>query len=72
MFHFPTDLQKPVALYERIINATSKKNNICLVPFCGGGTECVAAIRTGRRFIAFENNKEHYDISMKRIRAEKK
>jgi DNA modification methylase len=64
--------QKPVALFERIINATSKKNDVCLIPFCGGGSECIASIRTKRKFIAFENNKEHYDISVKRIRAEKK
>jgi len=64
--------QKPVALFERIINATSKKNDVCLIPFCGGGSECIAAIRTKRKFIAFENNDEHYNISMKRISAETK
>ena len=64
--------QKPIALFERIINATSKENDICLIPFCGSGTECVATIRTKRRFIAFENNKKHHAISTKRIEAEKK
>ena len=64
--------QKPVALFERILNATSKKNQVCLIPFCGSGTECIAAIRTKRNFIAFENNKEHYNIASKRIRDELK
>ena len=64
--------QKPVALFERILNATSKKNQVCLIPFCGSGTECIAAIRTKRNFIAFENNKEHYNIANKRIRDELK
>ena len=64
--------QKPVSLFERIINATSKKNDVCLIPFCGAGSECIAAIQTGRNFIAFENNKEHREISMKRIRSAKK
>lgn len=64
--------QKPVILFERIINATSKQGDLCVIPFCGGGSECIAAIRTKRDFIAFENNKEHHDISTRRIKGEKK
>ena len=63
--------QKPVALFERIINATTKKDDLCLVPFCGAGSECVAAIRTSRNFLAFENNRSHYNIAMKRIASDK-
>ena len=70
--HGKVTSQKPVALFERILNATSKKNQVCLIPFCGSGTECIAAIRTKRNFIAFENNKEHYNIANKRIRDELK
>ena len=70
--HGKVTSQKPVALFERILNATSKKNQVCLIPFWGSGPECIAAIRTKRNFIAFENNKEHYNIANKRIRDELK
>ncbi|MBM3150089.1 MAG: site-specific DNA-methyltransferase, partial [Chloroflexi bacterium] len=35
--------QKPLALLERIIKASSKEGNIVLDPFCGCGTAIVAA-----------------------------
>ena len=63
--------QKPVALLKRIINATTKNGQICLIPFCGSGSDCVAAIRTNRQFLAFENNRSHHHIAMERIEAEK-
>jgi len=39
---YPT--QKPVALLERIINASSNKGDVVLDAFCGCGTTLVAAI----------------------------
>ena len=38
---FPT--QKPLALLERIIKASSKEGDMVLDPFCGCATTCVAA-----------------------------
>ena len=37
---YPT--QKPIALLERIIKASSKEGDIILDPFCGCATTCVA------------------------------
>ena len=43
---YPT--QKPVALLERIINASSNPGDIVLDPFCGCGTTVHAAQKLGR------------------------
>lgn len=49
---YPT--QKPLALLERIINASSKEGDVVLDPFCGCGTAVVAAERLNRRWIGID------------------
>lgn len=49
---FPT--QKPLALLERIIAATSQPGDIVLDPFCGCGTALVAAQTLGREWIGID------------------
>ena len=49
---YPT--QKPLALYERIIRASSKKGDIVLDPFAGCATTCVAAERLGRKWVGID------------------
>ena len=44
---YPT--QKPLALLERIIQASSNEGDVVLDPFCGCATACVAADRLGRQ-----------------------
>ena len=44
---YPT--QKPLALLERLIKASSNEGDVVLDPFCGCATACVAADRLGRR-----------------------
>ena len=46
---FPT--QKPLALYERIIKASSNPGDMVLDPFCGCATTPVAAERLGREWV---------------------
>jgi hypothetical protein len=46
---YPT--QKPLALLERIIRASSKENDVIFDPFCGCGTTIEAAIRNNRQWI---------------------
>lgn len=46
---YPT--QKPLALLERIIQASSNENDVIFDPFCGCGTTIEAAIRNGRKWI---------------------
>ncbi len=49
---YPT--QKPLALLERIIQASSNPGDIVLDPFCGCGTTVVAAQKLGRRWIGID------------------
>ena len=49
---YPT--QKPVALLERIINASSSPGDVVLDPFCGCGTAIVAAQKLGRRWLGID------------------
>ena len=49
---YPT--QKPLALLERIINASSNPGDVVLDPFCGCATACVAADRLGRKWIGID------------------
>ncbi|PIQ89706.1 MAG: site-specific DNA-methyltransferase, partial [Candidatus Omnitrophica bacterium CG11_big_fil_rev_8_21_14_0_20_42_13] len=51
--------QKPVALLERIILASTKQHDIVLDPFTGSSTTGVAAYKLGRFFIGLDNNKEY-------------
>ena len=49
---YPT--QKPEALLERIISASSNKGDIVLDPFCGCGTTVAAAQKLGRQWIGID------------------
>ena len=49
---YPT--QKPVALLERIIQASSNPGDVVLDPFCGCGTTIDAAEKLGRRWIGID------------------
>lgn len=49
---YPT--QKPEALLERIIRASSNEGDVVLDPFCGCGTAVVAAERLRRRWIGMD------------------
>ena len=49
---YPT--QKPLALLERIIRASSNEGDVVLDPFCGCATACVAAENLGRKWIGID------------------
>ena len=49
---YPT--QKPLALLERIIAASSNEGDVVLDPFCGCGTAVHAAQKLGRRWIGID------------------
>ena len=49
---YPT--QKPMALLERIIGASSKEGDTVLDPFCGSGTTLAAAHKLNRRWIGID------------------
>lgn len=51
-FGYPT--QKPLALYERMITASSKEGDIVLDPFCGCATTMVASERLNRQWVGID------------------
>jgi site-specific DNA-methyltransferase (adenine-specific) len=61
---YPT--QKPVALLERIIKASSNEGDVVLDPFCGCGTALVAAQKLNRRWIGIDIT--HLAITLMRNR----
>ena len=62
---YPT--QKPLALYERIITASSNEGDLVLDPFCGCGTTLVAAERLGRRWIGVDLWEGGYEMIERRL-----
>ena len=63
--------QKPEALLERIILASSKEGDIVLDPFCGSGTTGVVAIRHGRKFIGIDSERKYLDeLAIPRLKDE--
>lgn len=52
--HMGYDTQKPVALLERIISASTNKGDVVLDPFCGCATTVEAAHNLGRRWIGID------------------
>lgn len=65
---YPT--QKPLALYERIIKASSNPDDMVLDPFAGCATTCVAAERLGRRWIGIDLNEPARGIIHDRLQSE--
>ena len=59
--------QKPMALLERIVLASTKKNDIVLDPFSGSGTTGLAAYKNGRKYIGIELEKEYLSLTVKRF-----
>jgi len=59
--------QKPIELLNRILLASSKKDDLVLDPFCGSGTTGVGAIELGRRFVGIDTEEEYLELAKKRI-----
>lgn len=57
----------PVELPYRCIQLYTFKGDVILDPFCGVGSTCLAAIKSGRHFVGYENNPQYADIASKRI-----
>ena len=62
---YPT--QKPEALLNRIIEASSNPTDIVLDPFCGCGTTLAVAKRLGRKFIGIDISRIACDVMKKRL-----
>ena len=63
---YPT--QKPLALLERVIKASSNEGNVVLDPFCGCATACVAAERLGRKWVGIDISEKAVELVNMRLR----
>lgn len=63
---FPT--QKPLALLERILKASSRQDEMILDPFCGSGTTLLMARALQRRFIGIDDSLSAIQIARKRLK----
>ena len=64
------ETQKPVALLERIIAASSKPGDLVIDPFVGSGTTAVAAERLKRSWVAMDSSLMACAITLARVRQE--
>lgn len=60
--------QKPLAILDRIILASTDENDLILDPFCGSSTTGISAIKLNRQFIGIDNEKEYLDLSIRRYK----
>ena len=59
--------EKPLDLMRRLIEATTKPNDLILDPFAGSGTTLVAVLQCGRRYIGVEISPQHYETAQRRL-----
>jgi site-specific DNA-methyltransferase (adenine-specific) len=62
---YPT--QKPEALLERLILATTNPGDLVLDPYCGSGTSIAVAKRLGRNAIGIDRNIEAIEVTNRRV-----
>ena len=64
---YPT--QKPLALLERIVRASSKPDHIVLDPFCGCATTCIAAEKWQRQWIGIDLSSKAVELVKTRLKS---
>jgi len=62
------DTQKPLALVERIIAASSDPGDLVLDPFCGSGTTAVGAEQLGRQWVCIDASLTACSVALSRVR----
>ena len=67
---YPT--QKPIALLQRIIEASTNKGDVVLDPFCGCATTCIASEILKRQWIGIDISKMAYKLVQDRLLEERK
>ena len=58
----------PVELPYRLIQLYTFEGEIVLDPFVGSGTTCIAAIKTNRKYVAYDIDKKYCALAEQRIR----
>ncbi len=57
----------PIELPHRLINLYSFKGDIVLDPFMGSGTTAIAALKSHRKYVGYEINKDYLTLCERRI-----
>ena len=65
---YPT--QKPLALLEHLIKASSNEGDLVLDPFCGCATTCVAAEKLQRQWIGIDISPKALELVKKRLQSQ--
>jgi site-specific DNA-methyltransferase (adenine-specific) len=65
----PHATQKPEALIERLVLASSGKGQLVVDPFVGSGTTAVVAARLGRRWLACDADARYVALARERLTA---
>jgi site-specific DNA-methyltransferase (adenine-specific) len=58
----------PIELPYRLIQLYTFEGDVVLDPFCGSGTTCLAAMRTGRHYLGYEIRPDYVKLAEKRIK----
>ena len=64
--------QKPLALLERIVLASTERKDLILDPFTGSSTTGIAVYQQGRRFIGIDREREYLEMSKRRFKGYEK
>ena len=62
--------QKPLRLFNELVQTHSSPNDLVVDPFLGSGTSAVAAVGNGRNFIGSDINSEYVKVSIERLHKE--
>ena len=62
--------QKPIYLYDWILNRYAKPNDLILDTHLGSGSSRIAAYRNGFDFVGFELDKDYFESQEKRFKTE--
>ena len=68
MIGYPT--QKPLALYERMVLASSSRDEVVFDPFAGCATTCVVAEKLGRKWVGIDIWDKVHKVVIQRLETE--
>ena len=61
-----TDSTKPVELFAIPLREHTRRGEVCYEPFCGSGSQLIAAEQLGRRCFALEISPHYCDVIVRR------
>ena len=58
----------PEELPHRLIQLYTYVGDVVLDPFCGSGTTCLSAVKSGRHYIGYDIDEKYIELANERIR----